>query len=438
MKHHRSSPARAIVLALALAFGVLACALHGTKRAAYAQVPPQTWQKARGPVIPHSSFPSDCAICHEGSTWHSIRSDFVFDHEKETGVALAGAHAAAECLRCHNDRGPVGEFAVQGCAGCHEDVHSGKLGKNCTDCHEQVDWEPSAEIARHTRTRFPLVGSHAAVACFSCHAGADVGNFDRTSSECVDCHRDQLAQAVNPNHLAQGWTSSCDRCHMPTTWDGAGFDHSAFPLTGQHAVTVCAQCHTSGMFAGTPHECVACHQGDYNSTLGPNHSAFNFPLSCQNCHGTTGFEGAIFNHAAITSGCFGCHQDYYDKTTDPNHARAGYPTTCQICHKTSSWSNAHFNHAGTTSGCVNCHQLDYNGARKPNHLSLNLSTSCQTCHVTATWSTSSVNHSGIKSGCVECHLGDFRSTTKPNHVTEAFPMMCEYCHSTTAWSPLQR
>ena len=69
-----------------------------------ALVAPQDWNKGRGPVVPHDTFPADCRLCHEGSGWNHIRADFRFDHLKETGVALDGAHQQAECLRCHNDR----------------------------------------------------------------------------------------------------------------------------------------------------------------------------------------------------------------------------------------------------------------------------------------------------------------------------------------------
>ncbi|MBL8860096.1 MAG: hypothetical protein JNL28_16420 [Planctomycetes bacterium] len=424
MKHIRLPRLQTLVLALALVFGVIACALHGTKRSAYAPVAPQEWQKARGPVVPHESFPLDCAQCHEGTSWHKIRKDFVFDHAKETGVPLEGAHTGAECLRCHNDRGPVAEFAARGCAGCHEDVHFGKLGKGCADCHSQVDWGPSPEIARHSRTRFPLVGSHAAVACFACHEGADVGNFDRTSTECIDCHRDQLAQALNPDHLAQGWTDRCDRCHIPTTWGGAGFNHATFPLTGQHAVAACNACHTGGVFSGTPSACVACHQSEFNATTDPNHVTQNFPTTCQNCHNTSTWSGASFNHSGITSGCVACHQSDYNST---NHAALNYPTTCQNCHNTSTWRGANFNHSGVTRGCVTCHQTEFNSTTNPNHTSAGFPTSCQTCHTTTGWNGATFSHPQfpINNGrhsnltCQQCH-------NTPNNYTI---FTCTNCHA---------
>ncbi len=176
------------------------------------------WWTGLGPVLPHESFPADCGICHEGSGWNTMRADFDFDHAKETGVALEGAHAQAQCLRCHNDRGPVDVFAAKGCGGCHEDVHGGDLGSDCARCHQPDTWQPSGQLEAHARSRFPLSGAHSRVACHQCHPGAFVGNFVPNDPSCVTCHRADLARANNPPHLALGFVDRCDRCHLPTDW----------------------------------------------------------------------------------------------------------------------------------------------------------------------------------------------------------------------------
>ena len=113
---------------LALYAVVVACASLGARD-------PQLhgWWKGLGPVMPHDSFPADCSLCHEGTSWQTLRADFSFDHEAETGVPLSGAHAQAQCLRCHNDRGPVATFQARSCAGCHEDIHLGMLGVDCSE-----------------------------------------------------------------------------------------------------------------------------------------------------------------------------------------------------------------------------------------------------------------------------------------------------------------
>lgn len=361
-------------------------------------VAPAQWRRERGPVVPHDTFPADCSLCHEGGSWNRIRDDFEFDHAARTGVPLEGAHASAECLRCHNDRGPVERFARQGCAGCHEDVHRGKLGKNCVDCHEQDLWVPRRPIDLHARTRFPLVGAHAATGCFRCHPGAEVGNFDRTPIECVSCHADDLARAESPDHAASGFVDDCQRCHIPTSWTGSGFNHATFPLTGAHATTDCAQCHAGGVFAGTPTDCASCHMADYDGTTDPDHAAAGFPTACQVCHTTASWDGAGFNHRtfpltgahAVTDcaqchaggtyrgtprDCVSCHMADYAGTTDPNHAAAGFPTSCQNCHDTSDWNNAMFAHSFPIEGphdrdCMECHRV-------PRNFSL---FSCTHCH----------------------------------------------------------
>lgn len=352
-----SNPAlRRALICVTLLLGILACSMRR------GDVPIHGWWRARGPVVPHDSFPADCSLCHAEGDWKTLRADFTFDHAAQTGVALEGAHAKAECLRCHNDRGPVASFAARGCAGCHEDIHQGHAGSECSTCHTQGDWRPSPEIANHSRTRFPLIGAHAATACWRCHPGAQLGRFDHADPECLSCHASDLARAVAPNHLAQGWTSGCDRCHIPTSWTGAGFNHGTFPLTGQHAVIACAQCHAGGVYAGTPQDCFACHAADYNGATNPDHVALNISTQCQDCHSTSTWLGANFNHTGITNGCVTCHLSDYNATTNPSHTAAGFPTNCENCHDTIRWSNGTFQHAfPITSGrhrnfpCADCH-----------------------------------------------------------------------------------
>jgi hypothetical protein len=159
-----------------------------------------------------------------GPGWSTLTENFAFDHAARTGVALPGAHAEARCLRCHNDRGPVEAFAARGCAGCHEDVHQGELGPQCTSCHTQVTWRPVAQVEKHAHRRFPLTAAHALVSCHRCHPGARVGNFTPTDTRCETCHQDDLVRAVNPPHVALGYVDNCQRCHIPTRWEQATTD----------------------------------------------------------------------------------------------------------------------------------------------------------------------------------------------------------------------
>ena len=204
-------------IALAL-LGYLATACM---TAALPDISRHRWWSGLGPVLPHDSFPADCSLCHEGQDWNQLREDFTFDHEAETGYALKGAHDAAMCLRCHNDRGPAGDFARMGCSGCHGDTHQGDLGPRCDTCHTERDWRPVGQVELHARTRFPLVGVHSYVACHRCHPGAAVGNFVPNDPRCETCHQADLAAANNPPHINLGWVDDCQRCHIPTAWNQA-------------------------------------------------------------------------------------------------------------------------------------------------------------------------------------------------------------------------
>ena len=197
---------------------VVACATQQAPRSGELH----RWWAGLGPVLPHDSFPADCSVCHVGQDWNSLIPTFEFDHERETGVKLEGAHDRARCLRCHNDRGPVSTFMAKGCVGCHEDVHYGELGNDCASCHDENTWQPTGQIARHSRTRFPLVGAHAVVACHRCHPGTTVGNFVPTDNECSSCHQEEFAATTNPPHPA-AWANDCDRCHTPIAWRAARF-----------------------------------------------------------------------------------------------------------------------------------------------------------------------------------------------------------------------
>ncbi len=244
-------------------------------------VPQQSWSRKWGPMVPHTQFPGDCGICHIPERWDVLREDFHFDHEKETGYRLEGAHTTAACLRCHNDRGPVEVYLSRGCGGCHVDSHKGSLGSECTRCHNQSTWHPTGIIGEHARTRFSLVGLHALAPCESCHDRATSGDFRGAPVDCHGCHQLDAARAF-PNHVINGWVVDCERCHTASNWDADEINHDFFPLVGGHAGLDCTQCHVNGLFAGLNPDCFACHQNDYIAA--PNHVAQNFSTDCAQCH----------------------------------------------------------------------------------------------------------------------------------------------------------
>jgi len=381
--------------------------------------PRNEWNKGWGPLVPHTSFPGDCGICHRPDGWDKLRDDFSFDHEKETGYRLEGTHSAAACLRCHNDRGPVQTYVARGCSGCHLDVHASSLGLDCERCHSQISWEPTGLLSEHARTRFPLMGAHAITACESCHEGAAAGQFRGAPTQCEICHSAALATAVNPAHAVNGWISDCQKCHQPSSWSGAFVPHDFFPLAGGHAALDCTQCHVGGVFTGLSSDCYSCHSANYQAA--PAHVASNYSHDCTQCHSISGWLPAVFDHAffALTGGhagldcsrchvggvytglspdCYSCHSANYQSA--PDHVAMAFPHDCMQCHTTSAWIPANFQHNFPLTGphnvsCIECHTSG-------NTQVFN----CLTCHEKTTTDEHHKEVSGYSytsQACYQCH-----------------------------------
>ena len=384
---------RGFLLGLGVAWAALAPLL------VTAQAPPA----ARNP---HGDLAGDCATCHTAEGWSPLRAPLPFDHEG-TGFPLQAAHAQAGCRDCHQSL--VFSQVPTACADCHRDAHRGEMGPDCETCHTPESWTNRREAYRiHSRTRFPLLGAHAGLDCESCHRTPQPREFTGLETECVGCHLRDYQTAENPDHDRLGFSTRCDDCHSPASraWQGgtfgAGFPHpSTFPLTGAHASVSCSECHVGGRFAGTPRQCVACHQDDVDRTTNPNHRAAGFPTPCENCHTPSQWPGATIDHnltrfpltgahvgvectrchvggrfAGTPTDCFSCHQDDYNRA-QPDHRGSGFPTTCQNCHSTQRWEGATFNHPFPLTGphggrsCGECH---------PNQSNFRVFTCTTSCH----------------------------------------------------------
>ena len=421
MASYPSRRSRAVVASL---FAALAVTILVNCRP---DVPREGWNESWGPLVPHHTFPGDCAICHLPDRWDVLRDDFSFDHEKETGYPLEGAHAEAACLRCHNDRGPVTAYVARGCGGCHPDPHASSLGLDCERCHDQRAWEPTGLIGEHARTRFPLYGTHAVTPCESCHPAAQAGQFRGAPIECELCHQTDLAQATSPDHLTNGWVMDCQRCHTTTVWASATVPHDAFPLVGGHGGLECTQCHTSGTFEAIPSDCYLCHQTDYEGA--PDHVAQSFSQDCEQCHSIAAWTPATFSHTIFQ--LTGAHADL----------------TCVQCHTSGAFEAIPYD-------CYSCHATDYTGA--PDHVAQNFSQDCEECHSVVAWTPATFSHtffpltgghadldclqchtSGtvgtIPSACYSCHSDDYSGAA--DHASLGFPQDCEECHTTSAWTP---
>jgi hypothetical protein len=393
--------------------------------------------KAPKVANPHGDYQEDCSLCHRADGWKPARISPKFDHEK-FGVALAGAHASVKCTQCHTSL----DFAMAptACVDCHADVHNGELGTDCARCHGTRSFiDRHDQVRLHRMTRFPLAGAHITLDCEMCHrlSSPDALTWVNTPTDCQSCHMNDYNATTNPNHASAGFSQDCASCHNEQTWQRVGFDHSAtdFPLTGAHVAVACERCHVGGVFGGTPTACISCHQNDYDATNDPAHGAAGFSTDCIQCHTTSGWTGANFNHAntnfpltgahvsvpcanchvggvytGIPTNCVSCHQNDYDTTTNPAHAAANFTTDCVQCHTTTRWSGATFDHtpwfpiySGTHAGrWTNCNECHANAASYADF-------TCLSCHPHSDQQQTDSSHRGengysyTSQACYTCH-----------------------------------
>lgn len=261
---------------------------------------------------PHGGrLSTDCARCHDERGWREKSPSF--DHSK-TRFPLTGKHAAVRCDACHKDDGY--RFDSLACASCHADPHEGELGQQCESCHSTKGWGPKNLSFDHSKTRFPLMGKHAALRCTECHKD---GRYAPPVSPallekgCVACHLD-------PHRGALG---SCERCHdVRESWRTSGLrrvDHAkaGFALDETHRRLACSACHAEGTFATRGRDCAACH-GDVQdffagkdkiASAAKAHPDRMFgAVKCAQCHAPSD-RGA--STGAILPRCVKCHTPAY-------------------------------------------------------------------------------------------------------------------------------
>jgi ribosomal protein S27E len=184
---------------------------------------------AQGDVSPQNTVRSPhgdklkmpCQNCHTTQSWKTLRAKLEFNHS-QTKFPLRGRHTEVQCADCHETL--VFSDAPQKCQDCHADLHRRKNGAECELCHNPNGWQVSIHNINEHQDRFPLIGAHAAVDCYSCHKVGTVGQFNRfgLSTECVSCHMTSFRKASAPNHVASGFSTNCQQCHLSMdTWYGA-------------------------------------------------------------------------------------------------------------------------------------------------------------------------------------------------------------------------
>jgi hypothetical protein len=322
------------------------------------------YQNAKSPV-PHTGFPTTCEQCHDTIQW----TDGKFDHS-QTGFPLTGSHTVPPraCTDCHINNNY--NITNTTCISCHQtDYQNAKspvphtgFPTTCENCHDTIQWTDGK--FDHSQTGFPLTGSHTVPprACTDCHIN---NNYNLTSNLCITCHQTDYNNANNPPHT--GFPTACELCHDTIQWADGKFDHSqtGFPLTGSHTVPprACSDCHVNNNYNLTSNLCITCHLTDYNGTTNPGHAAQPqfFPTTCQNCHNTTNWQNATFNHAQYTpfpinhgnanGVCSTCHTNSNDYSI----------FQCTNCHAKAQTDSNHDGVKGYVYNSVNCYQCHQSG-----------------------------------------------------------------------------
>ncbi|MGB7217285.1 MAG: cytochrome c3 family protein [Vicinamibacterales bacterium] len=231
-----------------------------------------------------ANFSTNCESCHRATD--ASFQGATFNHNSV--FALVGVHATATCVACHVNN--IYRGTARTCVGCHQADYNRTTSPNhvaanfpttCETCHQAT--APSFQGATFNHSAvFALVGVHATATCASCH----INNVYRgTARTCVGCHLPAYNSAQNPSHLAAGFPTTCETCHRATdaNWTQGTFNHTRFPLTGNHNVT-CARCHTTTnnfqVFS-----CTVCHGRSQTDSHHQGRNGYVYESNaCYSCH----------------------------------------------------------------------------------------------------------------------------------------------------------
>ncbi|MCK9209800.1 MAG: hypothetical protein M0P61_03070 [Ignavibacteriaceae bacterium] len=381
-----------------------------------------------------SQFPTTCNTCHSTTGWKPA----TFNHST-TQFPLTGAHLSVACIQCHAS-GYVN--TPKDCYSCHKTNYDNTTNPNhvtsqfpttCNTCHSTTAWKPAT--FDHSTTQFPLTGAHLSVACNQCHASGYVN----TPKDCYSCHKTNYDNTTNPNHVTSQFPTTCTTCHSTTAWKPATFDHSTttFPLTGAHTSVDCAKCHANG-YTNTPTDCYSCHKTNYDNTTNPKHSTAGFPTTCKDCHQTTGWTPATFDHNKYFPIASGKHSGISCATCHNTSNYANFTCLSSGCHPKSSTDSKHIGEVNgysyVSSECYRCHPtgkaegaFNHNTSRLPltgKHLTI----ACESCHLPT-------NTSPLSPECSSCHQTNYANSASPNHQQLGLSTDCKLCHTADGWKP---
>jgi hypothetical protein len=399
----------------------------------------------------------ECERCHDEHDWKQLTR---FDH-RSSRFSIEGAHEKVSCAKCHIP--PVSvkappkfkNLSFDDCTPCHSDPHAGAFKNPCRTCHtsQKPEWTPvNAKLDfDHSRTRFPLLGRHAAILCNKCHAR---GNFAKpvAFAKCADCHKpDPHGGQFSSTQAAR----DCDYCHSvsgfkPSTFGVAQHNATGFPLKGRHIETSCAKCHAANasgvvIYRIQSFPCATCHQDIHGAQF----ASAPYMNRCEICHDERDFKSSTFTNARhsdtrfpLSGGhvkvtCAECHkpvlkpvkyriEDRSCTTCHSNiHDSESFAPSCQNCHTVNSWHELEmYDHSGTgfildgahrTTACTKCHTPS-GAARNQSMFFKSASRHCAGCHK-------------------DPHAGQFASRMAASF-PDGNPAGCRGCHNAVSWHEL--
>ncbi len=402
---------------------------------------------------------TDCQRCHNVSSWKDAKQ---FDHSK-TRYPLTGMHVQVTCEKCHKPDvagGPARfkDMQFASCTACHTDPHHGSFRQTCEQCHTTAGWKKllPAFSFDHSKTKYPLLGKHAAVNCVACHAG---GDFKKAQAfeNCLDCHK---PDPHGGQFSARPKKGECAECHTVEGWKPSLFGvvqhaSSKYPLEGKHATVECAKCHIpmgketayklkfasctdchkdahGGQFTEAPYRnrCESCHTvADFHrsSYTIAKHRETKFPLTgahaavpCVDCHktGAAGRNDKILPFHFEDRTCTACHVDPHHGEFKERMARRranGSIFGCEACHDTSSWATVEgFDHSKTTFPLLGAHRT----------------VPCGACHKLQPGVTGN-QFKGTPHACEDCHVDSHGG----QFISKDGKTACGDCHVVERWVP---